>query len=55
MQVIESPYDPIFTSRKEIALADALPGTRAAWTHAVASIIKHINDFTPVTFDPKEN
>lgn len=55
VQVIESPYDPIFTSRKEIALADALPGTRAAWTHAVASIIKHINDFTPVTFDPKEN
>ena len=55
VQVIDCPYDPIFTSRKEIALADALPGTRAAWTHAVAAIVKNINDFHAVTFEPKEN
>lgn len=54
VQIVECGYDPIFTASAEISLANALPATRAAWTRALAIVVAHIDDGTPVTFTEGE-
>lgn len=54
VQIVECGYDPIFNASSEISLANALPATRAAWTRALATVVAHINDGTPVTFTEGE-
>lgn len=54
VQVVECGYDPLFNASAEISLANALPATRAAWTRALATVVAHINDGTPVTFTEGE-
>lgn len=54
VQVVECGYDPLFNASAEISLANVLPATRAAWTRALATVVAHINDGTPVTFTEGE-